>query len=126
MNAKEIVERYWKDMESNDFSKAADNFTNDFICRWPQSNELIRGKDNFIKINSYYPTKGKWEFKIESIIVENNKVVTSVSVTDGEITATVITFHFVEGCLIKEQIEYWPEKYKAPEWRRMWVERIEN
>jgi len=57
------------------------------------------------------------------LIAEGAEVVSDVEVTDGVVKARVITFSTVEGGLIVKQIEFWPDTYDAPEWRRAWVER---
>lgn len=121
---KETVRSYWECMNSNDFSKAAELFSEDYICIWPQSNELIRGKDNFVKINTFYPAKGKWVFIVNSLIAEGSRVVSDVSISDGEVSARAVTFHEIRQGRITKQTEYWPEEYEAPAWRAKWVESL--
>ncbi len=121
MNAKEVVKAFWKSMESNDFYRASERLSEDFECYWPQSSELIIGRANFAAINTNYPTKGTWRFRINSILCEGNSVVTDVDVTDGLISARALTFHTVENELIIRQTEFWPDTFEAPEWRRQWV-----
>ena len=125
MNSKEVVLSFWKAMQTNDFYKASQLLSEDFECFWPQSTELIVGRENYAKINTYYPAKGKWDFKINSLIGEETQVVTDVSVTDGVQKARAITFHTVENGLIRKQVEFWPEDFEAPEWRSEWVKKIE-
>ena len=45
-------------MQTNDFAKASEWLSPDFEGFWPQSGELIVGRDNFAAINSYYPANG--------------------------------------------------------------------
>ena len=124
MNPKQIVEQFWKVMESNDFYAASELLHNDFILEWVQSGELIRGRENFAKINTTYPAEGKWRFTINSIIAEGDRVVTDVSVTDGVRKDRAITFSTVRNGKIWKQIEFWPEPFDAPEWRAQWVEKL--
>ena len=121
MNAKEVVIAFWKAMESNDFYKASELLSEDFECFWPQSCELIVGRANFAEINTNYPANSAWTFHINSIICEDNRVVTDVDVSDGTISARTITFHTVENELISRQTEFWPDDFHPPEWRRQWV-----
>lgn len=122
MDAREIVQKYWEAMESNDFSRAAAFLSEGYICRWPQSKELIRGRENFIRINSEYPSEGLWRFRIDRIVAEGEQVATDVSITDGTMRARAVTFHRVVDGAIAEQTEYWPDGYEAPPWRRAWTE----
>ncbi len=124
MTAKQVVQSFWDAMQSNNFTAASAWLTADFEGHWPQSNELIVGRENFAAINTHYPANGAWSFVINSIVAEGNQVVTDVSISDGAVKARAITFHTVEGELISKQVEYWPDDYPAPEWRAQWVKPI--
>lgn len=126
LSPKETVLAYWEGMNSNDFAKAAELFSDDYTCIWPQSSELIRGRENFIAINSYYPAKGKWVFSVNMIIAEGNRVVSDVSISDGDVKARALTIHNIEKGKIVKQTEFWPEDYEAPGWRKPWVESFDN
>ena len=121
MTPKEVVLAYWKALQSNDFIRGSEWLSEDFELYWPQSSELIAGRENFAQLNSNYPTAGPWRYEINSVICEGNRVVTDVDVTDGTISARAITFHTVENDLITRQTEFWPDRFDAPAWRRQWV-----
>lgn len=108
-------------MGTNDFEAASRCLDEDFELRWPQSAERIVGRSNFTALNSNYPADGPWRFEINRIVVDGNMVVSDVSVTDGRVEARAITFSTVRNGLITEQIEFWPEPYDAPPWRRAWT-----
>jgi limonene-1,2-epoxide hydrolase len=118
---KEIVSAYWQAMNSNDFFQASICFAENYQCYWPQSSELITGREHFAHINTAYPVCGKWRFDVNSIIAEGNIVVTDVSVRDDVINCRVITFHKVENGKIAAQKEFWPDDFSAPDWRSEWV-----
>ncbi len=122
MDPKEVVLSFWEAMRSNDFYAASEFLSEDFKGFWPQSSEFICGRDNFAAINTHYPASGRWEFFLHSILCEGLRVVTDVSVTDGNINGRVITFHTVVNGLICKQVEFWPDDFEAPEWRAQWVE----
>lgn len=124
MNSKEVVLGFWEAMKSNDFVQASQFLSEDFEGYWPQSGELIRGRENFAAINSYYPANGAWRFEVYSIVCDDDTVVTDVSVTDGVQNARVITFHTVKNGLITKQKEFWPDEMAAQAWRAKWVEMV--
>jgi ketosteroid isomerase-like protein len=124
MTPREVVLAFWDTLNTNDFAKASKWLSPDFECHWPQSSEIILGRENFIAINSNYPANGKWQFTINSIVSEADNVVTDVSVTDGTQRARAITFHTVENGFIIKQTEFWPDPYEAPAWRAKWVKRL--
>ncbi len=121
MTPREVVESFWQTMRGNDFYAAGRWLADDFECHWPQSSEVICGRDNFAAINTQYPAKGLWRFDIVSLVYEGDTVVTDVLVTDGNVKARAITFHVVDNGLIKRQTEFWPDPFEPPAWRRQWV-----
>lgn len=124
MNPKKLVELFWQTMESNDFYAVAQLLHDDFVLEWVQSGERIRGRENFAKLNTAYPTQGTWHFTINHIIADGDQVVTDVSVTDGTLHDRVITFSTIRDGKIWKQVEFWPEPFAAPEWRAEWVEKM--
>ena len=126
MTPREVVERFWQVMGTNDFAAASEMLTTDYVGIWPQSRELIRGRKNFAAINSAYPARGPWRFAINRLVAEGAEVVSDVAVTDGDMVATVISFHTVRGERIARQVEYWPDPYDPPAWRARWVETVEG
>ncbi|MCG7488229.1 nuclear transport factor 2 family protein [Vibrio sp. Of14-4] len=121
MDAKSVVLAYWEAMNSNDFHQASTYLSIDFEGFWPQSNELICGRDNFSAINSAYPSNGQWSFIINSLVCEVERVVTDVSVSDGVQKERAITFHTVKNGLITRQTEFWPDAMEPQPWRSDWV-----
>jgi len=91
---------------------------------WPQSKERIRGAENFARVNAEYPTKARWQFRINRLIASAAEVVTQVSVTDGTQSAEPISFFTVAGGKIIRLVEYWPEPFAAAENRRHLTEPI--
>lgn len=126
MTPKEIVERFWEVMGTNDFAAASQLLTQDYEGHWPQSGEMIRGRENFAAINTAYPAKGPWQFTIHRLVAEGDSVVSDVTVTDSDLVATVVSFHTVRGEQIARQVEYWPDPYEAPAWRAKWVSTTEG
>ncbi len=119
--SKQIVERFWAAMQTNDFKAASEFLHADYLLAWPQSGERVRGRDNFVAINATYPAHGRWKFTINQLLAEGDQVVSDVSVTDGVIQARVITFSTVQAGKILRQIEFWPDPFEAPAWRAQWV-----
>lgn len=108
-------------MASNDFHAASRCLTEDFRLQWPQSGEMIEGRENFAELNAAYPSTGPWRFDLRRIVGDGDQIVTEVAVSDGEQRATALTFHTIRGNLIALQREFWPDAFEAPAWRRQWV-----
>ncbi len=119
--AQNVVRGFWKAMASNDFSAASRCLTDDFRLQWPQSDEMIEGREAFAGLNAAYPASGPWTFELRRIVGDGDQIVTEVGVSDGSVRATALTFHTVRGDLIAFQREFWPDPFEAPQWRRAWV-----
>ncbi len=123
MKPDHLVREYWKRMNDNDFAGAAELFADDYTLEWPQSDEVVIGRERFIQINREYPAQGRWTFTVNRLVREENGntpedpavVVSDVTVTDGATVSRAVTFSYVAGGLILRQTEYWPEEYPAPE-----------
>jgi SnoaL-like domain len=98
--------------------------SDDFTLEWPQSNERIRGRDNFAAMNQEYSAHGRWEFTVNRLFGNEDEAVSDVSVTDGVQRARAITFFSVVGGQIVKIVEFWPERFEAQPNRRHLVEPI--
>jgi hypothetical protein len=122
--AAEVVTKFWELMMTNDFRSVSSLLSHDFVLDWPQSNERIRGGNNFAAMNEEYPAHGPWRFTINRLVGNEDEAVSDVSVTDGVQRARVITFFTVKNGRITGAVEFWPGDYAAPENRKHLVERI--
>ncbi len=125
-NAVELVERFWNLMMTNDFRSVGSVLSDDFVLDWPQSNERIRGRDNFASMNEEYPAHGRWEFTVNRIVGNDFEAVTDASVTDGVQQARAISFFTVRDGKIVRMVEYWPDNFDAPNNRKHLVEKINS
>ncbi|MCU7371924.1 nuclear transport factor 2 family protein [Paucibacter sp. O1-1] len=119
-----IVREFWRLMASNDFDSVRQVLSQDFVLEWPQSRERIRGADNFARMNSEYPSSGRWQFQINRLLSQGEAVVTQVSLTDGTQSAEPISFFTVEQGRISRLVEYWPDPFEPQANRSHLVERM--
>ena len=122
-NNKQIVEKFWAAMQTNDFKAAGEFLHDDYMLEWPQSGERIRGRENFVAINANYPAHGRWEFIIYRILAEDDEVASDIGVTDGLLTGRAITFSTIRDGKIIHQTEFWPDPFEPAAWRVGWVEK---
>jgi hypothetical protein len=112
--ASDIVLEFWRLMASNDFHAVKQVLAESFILEWPQSNERIRGPENFARMNAEYPANGRWQFTVKRLVSSDQDVVTHVAITDGVQSAEAISFFTVLDGKIIQLTEYWPEDYPPP------------
>ncbi len=113
-----VVREFWRLMATNDFFSVRAVLAEDFVLEWPQSNERIRGPDNFAQMNAEYPANGPWNFCINRLISSRDEVVTQVSIDDGVQHAEAVSFFTVLRGKIVRLVEFWPDPYTAPDNRR--------
>jgi hypothetical protein len=90
--AADVVREFWRLMGTNDFRAVGAVLAADFILDWPQSNERVRGAENFAAMNAEYPAHGPWSFKIIRLVGNQTEAVSEVTVTDGTQHARAISF----------------------------------
>lgn len=121
---RQLVERFWQTMNSNDFRAVGDLLHDDYVLDYPQSGERIRGRENNTLINERYPSPGPWSFTVERLLVSDAEAVSDVRVHAPEFDGRVVSFFEIREGLIWCVTEYWPDPFEAPDWRASWVERI--
>jgi len=122
-----VVEQLWQRMSAFDFDGAGELLHDDYICEWPQSRERIRGRANFVALNTAYP--GRWVATIHRIVAAGDQVVSEVGLTNmlapTQAPVVAVSFFELRDGRIRYERDYWPEPYAAPADRAQWVEPIE-
>jgi ketosteroid isomerase-like protein len=118
------VREFWRLMATNDFAAVAAVLAEDFVLEWPQTDERIRGAENFSRLNTEYPAHGPWSFTVNRLVGGADEAVSDVSVTDGVVQSTAISFFTLRGGKIAKIVEYWPEPSAAPYDRRHLTESL--
>lgn len=121
---REVVERFWAAMNTNDWRAVGDLLHDEYVLEWPQSGERLRGRDSFAAMNGDYPANGVWQFTVNRLVADGDTAVTDVSVTDSVVQARAITFSVVRDGRIIYQNEYWPDPFEPQAWRAHLVERM--
>ena len=116
-----LVKNFWQLISDQSWSSVKDLLHPNFVATWPQSREKMRGPDNFVSVNQYYP--GNHKIELIHIGEANSKVFTTVWIEadTGQKTFANSYFELKDGKILSAE-EYWAEPYAAPEWRKQWVE----
>lgn len=120
--SRDLVERYWQTMNTNDWHAVGALLHDDFLLIWPQSGERIRGRANFGAMNAQYPAAGVWRFTVNRLVADEGGAATDVTVTDGARSDRAVTFFELRDGLIWRMTEYWPDPFEAAAWRAHLVE----
>jgi hypothetical protein len=144
---REIGQRFARAMNALDKAALASCVTDDFVSEWPQSQERIRGLDNFFSMIANYPgaSEGRIGNDPDSVLAHPLDAVKLVapsytlvtveggggagtftlriSYPDGSVWWAVNLYRLREG-RIAHNVTYFCPEFPAPEWRAQWVERV--
>ncbi len=122
--ARAAVERVWRALEAGDLDAYEALLADDCVQHWPQSGEVIRGKDNIMAVNRNYPG------------FPNARVRELRGAADLWIGEADLDYHGrrVHYCSVWElrdgkiarQTDYFADPFDPPSWRARWVERPER
>jgi ketosteroid isomerase-like protein len=121
MSNLELVKRFWQLFSEQKWDEAKALLASDVVVEWPQSRERMKGPENFVDVNRFYPGNHKIEV-IHAHAVDPRIITTVWIVADtGQKTFAHSYFDVRDGKIARIE-EYWAEPYPAPEWRKKWVE----
>ena len=111
------VKEFWAAIDRRDFNAAGALMTLPAEVRWPNTGELIRGRDPFVTVQKRYP--GRWRIDMEKLLPAGDTIVTVVRVSaeDQSQGFFATSFFEFEGSLIAGITEYWGDIGQPPEWR---------
>ena len=141
MTNAELVRRYIAALIDQDTAELGKLRHKDWIARWPQSGEVVRGHDNMTQIFGNYPGGPPRLSERGNLVGSEDRWALSplgspyrvagdgdswwgdwnVTYPDGREWYTTILVELRDGQVYRET-EYWSEPFEAPKWRSQWVE----
>jgi hypothetical protein len=116
------LDRHWIASAAGDQVGEHETSHDDAVCTYPQSGELIRGRDNLQALRSHHPGKPSG-FVVMRIVGEGNLWAAEYTIDfEGKSTCTVSIMEFRDGRVSRET-QYFCDPFDAPAWRARWVER---
>ncbi|HEY8657207.1 MAG TPA: nuclear transport factor 2 family protein [Candidatus Limnocylindria bacterium] len=142
-DARALLDRFLDALNTNRYDRLEDLLSEDCVSEYPQSGEVIRGRQNIRAIFENYPG-GRLENSIdkESARVvrtdawvmtptfalvrvigsgDNTTAVWKVRYPDGS-TWWVVNLIEIRDSRIVKQVSYFAPMFEAPAWRAQWVE----
>jgi ketosteroid isomerase-like protein len=116
-----LVERLIDGLNAGDVDVMNDVMSDDSVLTYPQSGEVIKGRDNRQAIYHARPTLPT----IEPLrtIASGDIVVAEANLDYGDDRfQTVFVFVCRDGRIVSETV-YWAKPFPAAEWRSRWVEK---
>ena len=121
MAAKASVTALWQLLDRRRFEDTRPFLAEDFVAEWPQTRERIVGPENFIQLNRAYP--GEWRCHLKDIVVDGDRAVTEVEITDGTRVVHAASFFTLRDGKIAKAREFFADPGDPPFDRSRWTER---
>jgi hypothetical protein len=108
-----LLRAYVSRLEARDWTGLAELLHADVIYRLPQTREVVRGRDAYLRWNREYPDV--WHLRLVAAYGDATGGAARLEVDiEGEAAATAIVFFAVEVGLITEVTDWWPTSYDPP------------
>ena len=118
---REALNRHWSASAAGDQESEHEIYSDDTICKYPQSGERIRGRRNLQALRSHHPGKPSG-FQIRRILGSDHLWITEYTINyQGHLAYTVSIMEFRDGKVVHET-QYFADPFEAPAWRAQWVE----
>lgn len=116
-----LVATFAETLELRDWEAFAALLAPEVVYEIPQTREVIRGRDRYVRFNAEYP--GEWHVTPEVIVAEeSNASMLFRWALDGESSLAIVFFEIDDG-LIRKITDFWPEPYEPPPGREHLAER---
>ena len=117
---KQALDRHWAASAAGDQVIEHDIYCNDVVCEYPQSGEVIHGRENLKALRSHHPDKPSG-FAVRRIVGNGNLWVSEYVISYKRKDAyTVSIMEFRDGKVARET-QYFTDSFPAPAWRARWA-----
>jgi ketosteroid isomerase-like protein len=121
-NIRATIDRHWVASAAGDQVGEHEIYHDDVVCEYPQSGEIIYGRQSLQTLRSHHPDKPS-EFTVRRIVGEGNLWVSEYVINyGGKRLFTVSVMEFRDG-RVSHETQYFADSFDAPAWRAQWVGR---
>ncbi|MFL6529511.1 MAG: nuclear transport factor 2 family protein [Chthoniobacterales bacterium] len=116
------IDRHWAASAAGDQVAEHDIYHDDVVCEYPQSGEIIRGRDNLQALRSHHPGRPS-DFTVRRIVGEGDLWVTEYQINYGGTRAFTVSIMEFRNGKVSHETQYFADPFEAPAWRAQWVTR---
>ena len=108
----ELLTTYVSVLEARDWTGLGELLAEDVVYRLPQTREVVRGRDDYLRWNTEYPDV--WHLRLVEAYGDSTGAAARLSVRiDGEPVDALVFVKVADGRLV-EITDWWPEAYEPP------------
>ena len=116
-----LVRSYVERLEARDWAGVTEVLQPDVVYRLPQTGEVVRGRDAYLRWNQEYPDG--WHLRLVEAYGDDTGGAARLDVTVGDEQVSALVFVRVRDGLLAEITDFWPTSYEPPADRAHLAER---
>ena len=116
------IDRHWAASAAGDLVAEHQIYHDDVICEYPQSGEIIHGRQNLQALRSHHPGKPSG-FTVRRIVGAGNLWVSEYMINYGGKRAFTVSIMEFRDEKVSHEVQYFADPFEAPAWRAQWVSR---
>ncbi|HEY4092640.1 MAG TPA: nuclear transport factor 2 family protein [Luteibacter sp.] len=117
---RQALDEHWLASARGDLDAEHAIYHDDAICEYPQSGEIICGRQNLQALRSHHPGKPSG-FKVRRIHGEGDLWVTEYTIDYQGKQAFTVSIMTFKGGKVAHEVQYFADPFDAPAWRAQWV-----
>ena len=116
-----LLRSYVERLEARDWAGVTEVLQPDVVYRLPQTGEVVRGRDAYLRWNQEYPDG--WHLRLVEAYGDGTGGAARLDVTVGDEAVAALVFVRVRDGLLAEITDFWPTAYEPPAGRAHLAER---
>jgi len=117
---REAIDQHWAASAAGDQVAEHEIYQDDVVCEYPQSGEIIRGRQNLQALRSHHPGRPSG-FTVRRIVGEGNLWVSEYMINYGDKRAFSVSIMEFRDGKVSHETQYFADPFEAPSWRAQWV-----
>ena len=116
------LDRHWAASAAGYQAAEHEIYHDDAVCEYPQSGEIIHGRQNLQALRSHHPGKPSG-FTVRRIVGEGELWVSEYQIDYGGKHAFTVSIMAFRDGKVSHETQYFADPFEAPAWRTQWVAR---
>jgi hypothetical protein len=116
------IDRHWAASAAGDQVSEHEIYHDDVVCEYPQSGEIIYGRENLQALRSHHPDKPS-EFSVRRIVGAGQLWMSEYVINYGGKRLFTVSIMELRDGKVSHETQYFADSFDAPAWRAQWVGR---
>jgi ketosteroid isomerase-like protein len=119
---RDLIDQHWAASAAGDQVGEHEIYHDDAVCEYPQSGEIIYGRENLQALRSHHPDKPS-EFSVNRIVGDGQLWISEYVINYGGKRLFTVSVMEFRGGKVAHETQYFADSFDPPAWRAQWVGR---